>query len=99
MAAMNLQPIGIIHTPFKEASGTPLNPKFAKGVQGTVEVFEKFAAGLKVGSVGRVSHTRGDVNCLSFRTTYATFADTPLLYFVRTSAHPSAVRAPSVGEA
>jgi tRNA-Thr(GGU) m(6)t(6)A37 methyltransferase TsaA len=44
---MNLQPIGIIHTPFTEARGTPLNPKFAKGVRGTVELFDEFAAGLQ----------------------------------------------------
>ena len=44
---MNLQPIGTIHTPFAQASGTPLNPRFAKGVRGTVEVFDEFAAGLK----------------------------------------------------
>jgi tRNA-Thr(GGU) m(6)t(6)A37 methyltransferase TsaA len=44
---MQLQPIGIIHSPFKEAKGTPLNPKFAKGVRGTVEVFDAYAEGLK----------------------------------------------------
>jgi tRNA-Thr(GGU) m(6)t(6)A37 methyltransferase TsaA len=44
---MQLEPIGIVHSPFREAQGTPLNPAFAKGIRGTVEVFEAFAAGLQ----------------------------------------------------
>jgi tRNA (adenine37-N6)-methyltransferase len=44
---LSLLPIGIIHTPFHQASGTPIQPRFAKGVLGTVEVFDDFAAGLK----------------------------------------------------
>lgn len=42
-----LQPIGIIHSPFKELSGMPIQPAGASGVKGAVEVFEKFRAGLK----------------------------------------------------
>ena len=44
---MNLEPIGVIHTPFREAAGTPIQPRAAKGARGTVEVFEPFAAGLR----------------------------------------------------
>ena len=40
------QPVGIIRTPFKEASGTPIQPAGAEGVQGTVEVFPEFQEGL-----------------------------------------------------
>jgi tRNA (adenine37-N6)-methyltransferase len=40
-------PIGIIHSPFKEPVGMPIQPTGAAGVAGTVEVFEDFRAGLK----------------------------------------------------
>jgi tRNA-Thr(GGU) m(6)t(6)A37 methyltransferase TsaA len=40
-------PIGIIHSPFKEPQGTPIQPKGGKGVEGTVEVFPEYAEGLK----------------------------------------------------
>lgn len=43
---MNFKPIGIVHSPFKEAIGTPIQPKAAKGIEGTVEVFAEFADGL-----------------------------------------------------
>jgi tRNA-Thr(GGU) m(6)t(6)A37 methyltransferase TsaA len=41
------QQIGIIHTPFQEAEGTPIQPTGAAGVQGAVEVFPEFAQGLQ----------------------------------------------------
>ena len=41
------EPIGIIHTPFREKEGMPIQPAGAQGIAGTVEVFEKFQAGLK----------------------------------------------------
>ena len=39
-------PIGIIHSPFRELQGMPIQPAGAVGVKGTVEVFENFQAGL-----------------------------------------------------
>jgi len=44
---LRLRPIGVIRTPFREAAGTPIQPRQAKGVKGTVEVFERFQEGLK----------------------------------------------------
>jgi tRNA-Thr(GGU) m(6)t(6)A37 methyltransferase TsaA len=44
---MEVKPIGIIHTPFKQAEGTPIQSSFAEGAKGIVEVFDEFAAGLK----------------------------------------------------
>ena len=44
---MKIIPIGVIHTPHKQATGTPLQPVFAQGTQGTVELFPKFAPGFK----------------------------------------------------
>jgi len=41
------QPIGIIHSPFKEPQGTPIQPPAAKGIDGTVEVFPEYVEGLK----------------------------------------------------
>lgn len=40
-------PIGIIHTPFMELEGMPIQPPGAANVKGTVEVFENFRSGLK----------------------------------------------------
>lgn len=40
-------PIGIIHSPFSEVEGMPIQPAGAAGVHGTVEVFEPFRPGLK----------------------------------------------------
>ncbi len=41
------EPIGIIHTPFKNLDGTPSQGAAARGAKGTVEVFPEFAEGLK----------------------------------------------------
>ena len=40
-------PIGVIHSPFTELQGMPIQPSGADGVMGTVEVFQEFHAGLK----------------------------------------------------
>ena len=42
-----MNPIGKIHTPFAELEGMPIQPTGAIGVNGTVEVFDEFRAGLK----------------------------------------------------
>jgi len=42
-----MEPIGIIYTPYKEKSACPIQPLYASDAIGRVEVFEKFAAGLK----------------------------------------------------
>ena len=44
---MQLKPIGIIHSPFTEPAGTPIQPGAASGVEGQVEVFPEFAEGLQ----------------------------------------------------
>jgi len=41
------KPIGVIHSPFKEVNGTPIQPAGAKGIEGNVEVFPEYAQGLK----------------------------------------------------
>lgn len=44
---LTVSPIGIIHSPFTELSGMPIQPAGAVGVEGTVEVFPEFIDGLK----------------------------------------------------
>ncbi|HBF34371.1 TPA: tRNA (N6-threonylcarbamoyladenosine(37)-N6)-methyltransferase TrmO [Candidatus Sumerlaeota bacterium] len=44
---MNLQPIGVVYTPFHEATGTPLQPVYSRGYDGTLEIFDPFVPGLK----------------------------------------------------
>lgn len=39
--------IGIIRTPFTELEGMPIQPRAAKGVNGVVDVYEKYQSGLK----------------------------------------------------
>ena len=38
--------IGVIRSPFTEPKGTPIQPKAAEGVEGSVEVLPEFAEGL-----------------------------------------------------
>ncbi|MCD6584492.1 MAG: tRNA (N6-threonylcarbamoyladenosine(37)-N6)-methyltransferase TrmO [Desulfobacteraceae bacterium] len=40
-------PIGIIRTPFTKPEGMPIQPTGAKGISGTVTIFEEFRTGLK----------------------------------------------------
>ncbi len=47
MPEIKYKPIGIIHSPFKEPKGTPIQPSGAKGINGTVEIFPDYAEGLK----------------------------------------------------
>ncbi|MFZ5803047.1 MAG: tRNA (N6-threonylcarbamoyladenosine(37)-N6)-methyltransferase TrmO [Candidatus Omnitrophota bacterium] len=44
---IQLKPIGVIHTPYKEPKGIPIQGKFEKGVTGTIRLFPKYRAGLK----------------------------------------------------
>jgi tRNA-Thr(GGU) m(6)t(6)A37 methyltransferase TsaA len=41
------KPIGVIHSPFKQPRGTPIQPAGAEGIAGTVEVFPEYADGLQ----------------------------------------------------
>ena len=44
---LELTPIGVIHSPHRQAQGAPLHPRWAEGAEGTVEIFPPFAAGLR----------------------------------------------------
>lgn len=41
------KPIGVIHSPHKDPKKIPIQPVFAKGITGEVEVFEEYSEGLK----------------------------------------------------
>ena len=47
MKEIKFKPIGIIHSPFREPKGTPIQPASAKGIKGTIEIFPEYAEGLK----------------------------------------------------
>jgi tRNA-Thr(GGU) m(6)t(6)A37 methyltransferase TsaA len=44
---LELKPIGRIRSPHRQAEGTPIQPRWANGVEGRVEVFPEFAPGLR----------------------------------------------------
>jgi len=47
MDVIKYKPIGIIHSPFKEPKGTPIQPTGAKHIDATVELFPEYVEGLK----------------------------------------------------
>jgi len=46
MKKIEFQPIGIIHSPFKEQKGTPIQPKRGKGISGRIELYPEYKEGL-----------------------------------------------------
>ena len=44
---IRLTTIGVIRSPFQEPAGTPIQPSFAEGTEGIVEVFPEYADGLQ----------------------------------------------------
>ncbi len=47
MKEITFRPVGLIHSPFKEPIGTPIQASGAEGIRGEIEVFPEFARGLK----------------------------------------------------
>ena len=47
METITYHPIGIIHSPFAEPQGTPIQPAAAQGVEGWVELYPQFVEGIK----------------------------------------------------
>jgi tRNA-Thr(GGU) m(6)t(6)A37 methyltransferase TsaA len=47
MNEIKYKPIGVIHSPFKEPKGIPIQPAGAQGIDGTVELFPEYTEGLK----------------------------------------------------
>ena len=47
MDKVEYRPIGMIHSPFREPKGVPIQPSGRKGIKGTVELEPQYKAGLK----------------------------------------------------
>src|SRR4030066_1849092 len=47
MVGIVYKPIGIIHSPFNNIKGMPIQPAGARGVAGTVEIKQEYVDGLK----------------------------------------------------
>jgi tRNA-Thr(GGU) m(6)t(6)A37 methyltransferase TsaA len=47
MKINKLSPIGIIHSPYKEQKGVPIQPVFSEEVTAEIEVYSEFQQGLK----------------------------------------------------
>jgi tRNA (Thr-GGU) A37 N-methylase len=47
MKKIYYKPIGIIHSPFKEPKGTPIQTAGAAGIGARVELFAEYSEGLK----------------------------------------------------
>jgi tRNA (Thr-GGU) A37 N-methylase len=45
-AVITMLPIGVIHTPFQQSEGTPIQSATANGAQGVIELYPEFAPGL-----------------------------------------------------
>jgi tRNA-Thr(GGU) m(6)t(6)A37 methyltransferase TsaA len=46
-SSVTLAPIGVIHSPHTREKRTPIQPVYAEGIEGTVEVFAEYAEGLR----------------------------------------------------
>ncbi|MCK4256512.1 SAM-dependent methyltransferase, partial [candidate division WOR-3 bacterium] len=46
MEELTYKPIGIIHSPFKEPHGVPIQSEVGRDIEGTVEVFPEYEEGL-----------------------------------------------------
>ena len=44
---LTFEPIGVIHSPFDEVAGMPIQPGRARGIEGTVEVLTPYEEGLQ----------------------------------------------------
>ena len=43
---LTMSSIGVVRTPFKEQTGTPIQPRFARATEGLVEIFEPYVEAL-----------------------------------------------------
>jgi tRNA (adenine37-N6)-methyltransferase len=47
MNNLTYQPIGVVHSPFKEPKNVPIQASASKGTKGTIEIYPQFAEGLR----------------------------------------------------
>lgn len=41
------EPIGVIHSPFRDTKGMPIQPSGARGIKGAIELYPEYTEGLK----------------------------------------------------
>ncbi len=74
---LSFVPIGIIHSPFTVTNGMPIQPSGARGIRGTVEIFEKFKEGIDdTGGFSRLILIYAFHRCQSRQLTIIPFLDT-----------------------
>ena len=44
---ITIKPIGVVHSPFTERDGTPIQPGGAKNIKGEIEIFAEYVEGLE----------------------------------------------------
>ena len=73
---LSFRPIGIIHSPFTDVSGMPIQPNGARGIRGSVEIFEEFKEGLSdIGGFSRFILIYAFHRCPSYQLTVTPFLD------------------------
>jgi tRNA (adenine37-N6)-methyltransferase len=74
---LSFTPIGVIHTPFTKTAGMPIQPNGARGIRGSVEIFEEFSDGLKdIEGFSRLVLIYAFHRCQSHKLTVTPFLDT-----------------------
>jgi len=43
---ITFQSIGLVHSPFNDIKGMPIQPTGAQGIQGTIKIYDEFVQGL-----------------------------------------------------
>jgi len=70
-------PVGIIHSPFTDITNMPIQPNGARGIRGTVEIFEEFQEGLNdIAGFSRIILIYVFHRCHSYKLTVTPFLDT-----------------------
>jgi len=74
---LSFVPIGIIHTPFTDITGMPIQPSGARGIRGTVEIFSEYAEGLRdIEGFSHIFLMYAFHRCPSYQLTVTPFLDT-----------------------
>jgi tRNA-Thr(GGU) m(6)t(6)A37 methyltransferase TsaA len=87
-------PIGIIHSPFTDINGMPIQPTGARGIQGTVEISGEYAEGLAdLNGFSRIILIYAFHKCASCQLTVTPFLDTTThgIFATRAPCRPNAV--------
>jgi len=77
LGPLSFTPIGVIHSPFTKTAGMPIQPNGARGIRGTVDIFEEYRDGLKdIEGFSRIILIYAFHRCRSSQLTVTPFLDT-----------------------